>query len=168
MAAEEGNIDIVRQLINAQAQVNIQTEVCNTSTVSCTMVSAGLDSFFLLRNRKRGFYVYGMLWACIYYYNITQFDTCLDSNMCYRCLHMEFPSHDNVQDGMTALIIASQNGYDQIFRLLLWQHADIHLCKKVRKFMISVHIVQHINMNPNSQIALLIALMFLIIQHNII
>ena len=35
------------------------------------------------------------------------------------------------QDGMTALYIASMKGHGAVVQLLLQQHADVHICKKV-------------------------------------
>ena len=42
LAAQEGKVDVVRLLTEAQAQVNIQDEVY-TSTMSCLMIGIGLS-----------------------------------------------------------------------------------------------------------------------------
>ena len=48
----------------------------------------------------------------------------------------------HVQDGQTALYIASENGHDQIVELLK-KEADVNHQTKVRQLLLLVHVLLH-------------------------
>lgn len=46
-----------------------------------------------------------------------------------------------LQDGCTALYLASENGHVEVVKLLLQKHADVNVCKEVRTVTIGQHTV---------------------------
>ena len=101
LAAQEGRVDVVRLLTEAQALVNIRKKVCTSTTLhmSCLI---NLKSRFLYMVLKE----------------VSSYRNC--------CLLIQY-----VQDGRTPLYIASQKGHGAVVKLLLHSHADVSICKKV-------------------------------------
>ena len=153
-ASFEGHTDVVQTLIEAKAQINTQKEVCcsyhqkthiithSVTVYSCTrwgdcvFVSTGwLDCSSPGSSRRQSWCGETTDWSSGSGQHTDWGKSCLMIMVCRKSpLGI---SHDDVcwymylQDGRTPLYIASCKGHGAVVKLLLQQHADVSICRKV-------------------------------------
>ena len=112
MAAQEGKVDVVRLLTEAEAHVNMQTEVY---ACTCICMYKECCCYYIVSGHV---HVYGRFCALL------ALDECHVVSWSDKCTY--------IQDGETALYIASQEGHGPVVELLLQtEHTDVNISRKV-------------------------------------